>query len=73
MKKIVIHEKFELRKSAWEMAEKISNWKKFLLEKRWKNKIVVLKIGMKFKSRKMRKRSYKLEDDIKKIFKTTTT
>ncbi len=24
---IVIHEKFEVRKSVWEVSEKISNWK----------------------------------------------
>ncbi len=29
MKKIVIYEKFEVRKLVWEMDEKISNWKKF--------------------------------------------
>ncbi len=55
MKKIVILEKFEVRKSAWETGEKISYGKKFLLENRCEKWIVVEKIGVKFGSQKIRK------------------
>ncbi len=51
MKKIVIHKKFEVRKSEWEMGEKISNWKNFNWKITLKNYqlIVIQKIGVKFK------------------------
>ncbi len=58
MKKIVIHEKFDVRKSAWETGEKINNWKNFFLENRCNKLIVVRKIGVKIRNREMIKKHY---------------